>query len=69
MSLMNQQAMIVGYIFELALVGWIGWYAVAALRRRQATREYRAHERAKAKVQATPVGDADPYGGEPVGHC
>lgn len=57
---------IIGLLATSGLLGLIGWHAVAALRRRRATREARLNERLKARVQAQPA-SGDPYNDQPLG--
>lgn len=57
---------IIGLLTTSGLLGLIGWHAIAALRRRRATREARLSERLKARVQAQPA-SGDPYDDQPLG--
>lgn len=63
---MNSQAMAVGYIVEIIVLGLLVWHAVVAWRRRRATREARLSEQIKARVQSQPV-TRDAYGDTPLG--
>lgn len=59
--------MVVGYIFELALIILLGWHVVAAIRRYRANRPERLRQRAIAAARTAPVPSL--YGDNPLGDC